>query len=275
MLWGYNTNGCQNHSLEDAIFCLADMGYQSVAITLDHHTLNPFSSDLGRRAQRVRRVLTRCGMQSVIETGARYLLDRDQKHYPTLVTQDAAARQFRIEFLKRAVALAADLSSHAVSFWSGAATGDHGNTDEILAAAMEEVLTEAEHHQVVLALEAEPEMWIDTTTSAIQWVQRFDSPWLGLTIDIGHMHCLGEFPLADHLRRCGPWLRNVHIEDMRQGEHQHLMFGEGEIELAPVLAMLRKLRYASGVHVELSRHSHAFPEIARRSLEYLRCHDHR
>jgi hypothetical protein len=33
--------------------------------------------------------------------------------------------------------------------------------------------------------------------------------------------------------------------------------------------------YTGGVHVELSRHSHAFPEVARRALEFLRCHESR
>ena len=41
---------------------------------------------------------------------------------------------------------------------------------------------------------------------------------LRLTLDIGHLYCNGETPLADHIRRpCGPDLANVHIEDMLRG----------------------------------------------------------
>ena len=39
---GYNTNGLAHHSLPAAIELLADLGYRSVAITLDHGCLNPF-----------------------------------------------------------------------------------------------------------------------------------------------------------------------------------------------------------------------------------------
>jgi sugar phosphate isomerase/epimerase len=77
-------------------------------------------------------------------------------------------------------------------------------------------------------------------------------------------------PIVDHLRRWKDVLWNVHIEDMRQGVHEHLMFGEGEIDFAPVLHELREIGYEGGVHVELSRHSHDAVETARRALEFLR-----
>ena len=71
----------------------------------------------------------------------------------------------------------------------------------------------------------------------------------GLTLDIGHLHCMGEIPIADHIRRWKDVLWNVHIEDMRRGVHEHLMFGEGEIAFAPVLHTLQEIGYAGGVYV--------------------------
>src|SRR6185312_13336299 len=46
MLLGYNTNGLAFHRWDDALRLLADVGYESVAVTLDHHCLDPFSEDL-------------------------------------------------------------------------------------------------------------------------------------------------------------------------------------------------------------------------------------
>jgi sugar phosphate isomerase/epimerase len=62
----------------------------------------------------------------------------------------------------------------------------------------------------------------------------------------------------------------VHIEDMRHGVHDHLMFGEGEIDFPPVLRTLCEMGYEGGVHVELSRHSHDAVETARRAIEFLK-----
>ena len=43
MLLGYNTNGLAHHDPFEAIVVLAEIGYQSVAITLDHGPLNPLA----------------------------------------------------------------------------------------------------------------------------------------------------------------------------------------------------------------------------------------
>jgi sugar phosphate isomerase/epimerase len=93
---------------------------------------------------------------------------------------------------------------------------------------------------------------------------------LGLTIDVGHVHCVEDGPIADHLRQWSHLLFNVHIEDMVRGVHEHLRFGDGEIDFPPVLAALQEIGYAGGVHVELSRHGHMGPQVLEESFLYLR-----
>jgi sugar phosphate isomerase/epimerase len=50
--------------------------------------------------------------------------------------------------------------------------------------------------------------------------------------------------------------------------HEHLEFGEGEIDFPPALAALAG--YRGQVAVELGRHGHAAPDVARRSIDFLR-----
>src|SRR3954463_15373700 len=88
MIFGYNTNGFAHHRLEDALAVLAGLGYEGVALTLDHHALNPFDPHLFDQLHRVRDLLRAYRLRAVIETGARFLLDARRKHQPTLLDPD-------------------------------------------------------------------------------------------------------------------------------------------------------------------------------------------
>jgi sugar phosphate isomerase/epimerase len=128
--------------------------------------------------------------------------------------------------------------------------------------------------EIRLAFEPEPGMFIDSMSRFAELKDRVNHPLFGLTIDIGHLHCHGEIPITDHLRQWKDWLWNVHIDDMRRGVHEHLMFGEGEIDFGPVLMTLQEIGYSSGVHVELNRHSHDAVETARKAMEFLKKASH-
>src|SRR6266851_1033575 len=119
MLFGYNTNGFAHHGLHDTLTILAKLGYGSVDITLDHGALNPFSSGLQEGIAWIPALLAKLRLRSVIETGARFLLDPWHKHQPTLISPEASDREKRLAFLCKAVDIAKQLHSDAVSFWSG------------------------------------------------------------------------------------------------------------------------------------------------------------
>jgi L-ribulose-5-phosphate 3-epimerase len=273
MRLGYNTNGLAHHRLRDAIDLLAGRGYQSVAITLDAGSLDPYDDPghLARQVRDVREQLDRHGLGRVIETGARYLLNPRKKHDPTLMDADPARRAIRQDFLMRSIDLARQLEAEAVSFWSGRAPEGTGEGEGLarLAEALGPVVAHAERNGVTLAFEPEPGFFIDTFARFAMLDEQIRHPLFQLTVDIGHVHCIERGSLADHIRQWGPRIRNVHIEDMRVGVHDHLMFGEGTIDFPPVLEALREVGYRGGLHVELSRHSHAAVEAVEQSWAFL------
>ena len=271
MLLGYNTNGLAHHAAVEAIELLAEIGYGSVALTIDHGLLNPFNPHWRRQLEKIQNSLATVRMRSVVETGARFLLDYRRKHEPTLVSADLAGRAKRIAFLKHAIEVAAELHSDCVSLWSGVVKDD-ANADPVwkrLIPGLREVLDYAAERNVVLGFEPEPSMFIDTMARYQELLDRLDAPHLRLTLDVGHLHCQGETPLADHIRRWASRIVNVHIEDMRAGVHEHLMFGEGEIDFPPVLQAFRDVGYSGALHVELSRHSHVGPTAAKQAFDFL------
>jgi sugar phosphate isomerase/epimerase len=253
MLPGYNTNGFAHHRLEDALAILQELGYQSVAYTVDHCHPPPEVMPL----------------PCVLETGARFVLDPRRKHQPTLLSDDPQPRE---HFLRQCIALAKQWPPHLVSLWSGAATVPRA--EDVLMHRLRErllpLLDEAAKLGVRLAFEPEPGMFIDTMSRYEQLFDSLSHPAFGLTLDVGHLHCQGEGPIPDIIERWKPVLWNVHIEDMNIGVHDHLMFGEGTLCFPPILDALRRVAYAGGVHVELSRHSHDAVNIAQQSFAFLR-----
>jgi len=271
MRLGYNTNGLAHHDLVQAIHLLGEIGYQSVAITVDHGALSPFDERYLEQRAQVKAALDAFGMRSVIETGARYLLNPRIKHEPTLVTADAELRQQRIEFYKHTIELARYLQSDCVSLWSGVlrdATDDE-TVWQRLCDGLSQVCEDAAGQGVVIGFEPEPGMFIDTMDRFDALLQRINHPALKLTLDVGHLHCQGETPVEEQIRHWGTQIVNVHIEDMRAGVHEHLMFGEGEMQFPPMIAALKEINYRGGVHVELSRHSHQGPAAAQQAWNFL------
>ena len=272
MLLGYNTNGFAHHRLEDALHILADLGYSSVAITLDYHALNPFDPDSSRQCERIGDLLAQLRLRCVIETGARYLLDPRRKHQPTLLGASEKERERRSDFLRRSIEIAQILHADAVSFWSGTPSEPAPENEcwSRLVDGCRRLCDAAAKRDVRLAFEPEPGMFIDTMAKFEELHHRVNHPQFGLTLDVGHLHCQGELPIAEYIQRWQARLWNVHIEDMRRGVHDHLMFGEGEIAFPPILQALREIGYPGGMHVELSRHSHDAVNTARQAMEFLR-----
>jgi sugar phosphate isomerase/epimerase len=266
--FAYNTNGTANHRLLDAVHLIADAGYDGVALTLDHHHLDPMEEGWRQRAEDLARVLRERRLGCVIETGARYLLDPRAKHEPTLVTASAEGRARRLAFLTRAAEIGAMLGAEAVSFWAGVPKPgvDHAEARGWVregCAAMVETCARLGLHA---ALEPEPGMLIETVDD----YAALGVPGLTLALDLGHLLVTGEREPPDALHEFAPRLGTVAIEDMRRGDHTHLPFGEGDMDIPACLHALQAVRFAGLVCVELSRESHRAHEMVPQALRYLR-----
>jgi sugar phosphate isomerase/epimerase len=269
---GYNTNGFNCHSLESALEVISGLGYQGVAITLDNYILNPWNSDLNTALDLVASSLKRCSLACVIETGARFLLNPRYKHEPTLISNDAAGRKTRLNFLKKAMDIASRLNAEALSFWSGKKqdTVDDRTAWKWLISGCRELSNYAEKVKIPLAFEPEPGMFIENLTQFQTLKQKADHELFCLTLDVGHAFLSEKMSAGDCIRKFKDDIRNIHIEDMKKQAHQHLFFGEGEIDFTDIFKALKDISYKGLLNVELSRHSHDAVNVAKQSYAYLR-----
>ncbi len=277
MILGYNTNGFAHHRLSDALEIIAELGYRGVAFTPDVNHADPTSDDYLRQSATLSDTCERHGLRSIIETGSRFTLDTRKKHQPTLISADPADRRKRADFLSRHVVLASRELLHnrgglgIISFWSGAATdtASSGERMKRLVDGCRLLADYAADRDVRLAFEPEPGMFIDTMDTFAELHAKVNHPHFGLTLDIGHLVCQNELPVGKHIEAWKHCLWNVHVEDMRAGVHDHLLFGEGEVNFIDVFAALKAIDYKGMVSVELSRHSYDAVNTARKAKEFL------
>ena len=268
--YAYNTNGASNHRLDDALALIAEAGYDGVALTLDHHHFDPFAPDLAGRAEKLAGRLRELGLGLVVETGARFLLDPRTKHEPTLIHPEKRGRARRLDFLTRALDVAAACGGETVSFWSGVPQPDVGPErawgwlEEGVAAVVER----AKARGVEASFEPEPGHIAETVDDFRRLHAQI--PALRLALDTGHCLVTGARDPAKAVREFQNDLGTVAVEDMRRGVHEHLPFGQGDMDVRSVLGALRDVRFERLVCVELSRESHRAHLAIPESLSFLR-----
>ncbi|WP_410813850.1 sugar phosphate isomerase/epimerase family protein [Micromonospora sp. 067-2] len=268
--YAYNTNGLTSHRLSDALDLLADAGYDGVALTVDvaHH--DPYAPDLAGRTEQLARRLSRLGLASVVETGARFLLDPRRKHHPTLVAPDESDRARRRSFLRTCVDVAAGLGSEAVSFWAGVPQPglDRDRSWRWLVDGVADVVDYAARRGVVCAFEPEPGMLVDDCDD---WARlAAEVPGLTLALDTGHCLVSGRHSPAEAVYAFGPRLGACAVEDMPRGKHEHRAPGEGDMDFPAVLGALTDVGYPGLVSVELSRDAHRADTLVPSALAALR-----
>lgn len=270
MRYAYNTNGAANHRLNDALELIADSGYEGVALTLDHHHFDPFEPDFERRAAELKKRLDRLNLGLVVETGARFLLDPRCKHEPTLLSPLPEGRKRRVEFLKRAADLAEIACAEAVSFWAGVKkeTVADEQAQVFLREGLREICDYAAAKNVCLALEPEPGMLIETVADYRKLSAEF--PNLKIALDTGHCLASDECEPDAAILEMKTQIGTVAVEDMRRGVHEHLFFGEGEMNIGAILQTLKAIDFRKLICVELSRHSHCADKIVPAAIEFLR-----
>lgn len=264
---GYNTNGFAHHRLEDALHVIAELGYRAVALTPDANHLPPdHTSDAQLRTTRA--LLDQLDLAVVVETGARYVLDPRRKHHPTLVDADPAQRARRLEFLVRCAQIAVALGGNTISLWSGIPAPDVTPDDawRFLVDGVTRLHARVTPLGVRIAFEPEPGMLVQSLADWERLRDLTSLPELGLALDVGHVPCTERISAGDAIRRYAASLGTVHLDDSRNGVHEHLQIGDGELDWPDIMRALDEAGFAGIASVELSRHSHAAPEAARVAL---------
>ena len=115
--------------------------------------------------------------------------------YPSFIEPDAGYRRVRIDHTRRALDLCAELGAPHITTEPGGPIAPGQSRQEAIDLFVEVLKPLAEHaHElgVLLLIEPEPGLLIETTDQYLEVAERVDAPSIGLNFDVGHAYCMGE-----------------------------------------------------------------------------------
>jgi sugar phosphate isomerase/epimerase len=135
---------------------------------------------------------------------------------------------------------------------------------------LERVVPTAEALKIMLLVEPEPDLMIETTAQFKEFIKDIKTDNLGINFDIGHFFCVGEDP-RQSFEELFQWVGHVHLEDIDASrKHEHLIAGQGAIDFKVIFETMVQLGYNHDISLELYPYLEAPEKAGRESLEYLR-----
>jgi sugar phosphate isomerase/epimerase len=237
MKLAFSTNAYLKFSFADAVRRLAKIGYQGVEIMADVPHAWP-ACLLAEQKQAIRDALAqnRLEISNINAFMMNAISDRRQQYWhPSWIEPDPNYRQVRIDHTIRALTLAKELGAKCITTEPGGPVPAGESWQKYLKLFVEHLKPVAEHAEregVLLLVEPEPGLLIETAAQFEELMRHIDSPAVGLNFDIGHFYCVGDDPAAT-VPRLAKYVKHFHLEDIAATRvHHHLIPGEGAIDFS-------------------------------------------
>jgi sugar phosphate isomerase/epimerase len=274
MQLAFSTNAYLHYSFAEAVRRLAGLGYRGVEVMADvPHAWPAFL--LEEQKQGLRDALAGNGLAiSNVNAFMMHAVNDARQRYwhPSWIEPDPHYRRVRIDHTKRALTLARELGAPCITTEPGGPVGPGGSWGKALALFVEGLKPVAEHAEkegVLLLVEPEPGLLIETADQFLELMGHIDSPAVGMNFDVGHAFCAGDDP-ATTIPRVARWIRHFHLEDIAATRvHQHLIPGTGAIDFPATLRAIRGIGYTGWLTIELYPYVDNPDEAARRAREYV------
>lgn len=270
----FSTNAFKKNTLAEAIDAIADIGYGGVELMADLHHANPATFNAAGREATKKQLASR-GL-SVSNINAFTLFCDGDTYHPTWIEDDATLREKRIRHTIGCIELAEEFGAKTVSLQPGGpligTPLSRTDAGERFAEGLNRVLTTARQHNIILAIEPEPGLFIQTAQEFLDFRDEYfkHEPLIQMNCDIGHLFCVGDDPAAV-IHNHAQHIAHVHLEDIGKNRvHQHLTPGKGVIEFERIFDALDSIHYGGRVTVELYPYETTAAGVAKRAWEHLK-----
>lgn len=265
----YNINGLRGVSLDQAVHEVANAGYDAVELSLHPRHIDPFDVTPAD-ARRLRGTLDAAGIVACcLATGADTLLG-EERFEPSLIHPSEAGRAARVDLIRRGIEFAAWAGVPVLNFASGIRKPEVSpeQARRWLLDGIRRCLDLVDS-DLVLAMEPEPGFFAQTNDEVAALVAEVGSDRFAVCQDLGHCRVVEDDYLAS-VERTLPVTRHIQVEDIKGRHHHHEIPGDGDIDFAAFVEVLRRNDYSGYLSVELYNHSEVYREALRRSHDHLR-----
>jgi len=252
----FSTNAYLKFSFAEAVRRLANIGYAAVEIMADvPHAWPAYLLPEQKQAIRDALAQNNLAISNINSFMMHAVSDPRQLYwYPSWIEPDPNYRQVRILHTKRALTLAKELGAPCITTEPGGPVEPGSSWSAALKLFVEMIKPVAEHAEkegVLLLVEPEPGLLIETADQFEEFMKHIDSPAIGLNFDIGHHYCVKDDP-GPTIERLAKFIRHVHLEDIAATRvHHHLVPGEGAIDFGSALKAIQKIGYGGWITIEL------------------------
>ncbi len=174
--------------------------------------------------------------------------------YPSFIEPDEGYRRVRIDHTRRALSLCAELGAPHITTEPGGPIAPGQSRESAMDMFVEALKPLADHANdlgVLLLVEPEPGLLIETTEEYLELADRLNAPSIGLNFDVGHAFCMSE-DLPAQIAKLAQHTKHYHLEDIAATRvHHHLVPGTGAIDFAEVFEAIQKTGYDGWLTVEL------------------------
>ncbi len=252
----FSSNAYLRYPIDETIARIAALGYRGIEITADVPHAWP-AGLLESQKQAIRDSLAKYGLaiSNVNAFMMNAIADPRQPYWhPSWIDPDRHYRAIRREHTKRALQLAVDLGAPHITTEPGGPLAEGQSWSDGAAIFYQELMPcieLAESLQMPLLIEPEPGLLIERFEQYLEFVDRIDSPMVGLNFDVGHAYCVGEDPQV-WIAKMAEHTYHYHLEDIAATRvHEHLVPGRGAIDFAATLLEIKKTGYDGWLTVEL------------------------
>lgn len=275
MKLAFSSNAYLKHPFDETAERIAAIGYDGLELLADVPHAWPAGLLEGPK-RAIREAMTRTGLEfsNINAFMMNAVADHRQPYWhPSFIEPDPNYARVRIDHTRRSLDLCAELGAPHITTEPGGPIPPGVSRAQAVDQFVEVLKPLAEHAEklgILLLIEPEPELLLETTDQYVEIHDRVGSAALGLNFDVGHAYCMSE-DLPKAIAALAPLTKHYHLEDIAATRvHHHMVPGDGVIDFAEVVAAIKATGYDGWLTVELYPFQDDPDAAARRAYEVLK-----